>query len=131
MLLNNEKGYFVRRVDGVVVYFGTRRNKPQLDNEKHAWIPGVNERPDDTYVWDPHVTDTDDPRGWIVGTELVEQKGRLEIVRRLDHTDAGLARVIEDLIDLLEDIQVIDRRDLPQEARDKLAEREQLRSQLS
>lgn len=48
----------------------------------------------------------------------------------LAHTDIGMVRVLEDLIDLLIDQGLIDFTDLPLEAQNKLSERQSRRAQL-
>jgi hypothetical protein len=49
----------------------------------------------------------------------------------LAHSDAGLIRLVEDLIDLLTKKNIILFTDLPEKAREKIIEREQIREKMS
>ena len=53
-----------------------------------------------------------------------------EVVNRLRDSDQGFIRVLEDVVDLLVEQQIIQLGDLPQDARDKIAQRKHLRSLL-
>ncbi len=52
------------------------------------------------------------------------------VVNQLRDSDQGFIRVLEDVVDLLVESELIRLADLPQDARDKIAQRKQLRRQL-
>ena len=61
--------------------------------------------------------------------------GQLQVTNRdaggaLQATDQGFIRVLEDLIELLDEKGLISLADLPEDARDKVLERQRLRRQL-
>lgn len=59
-----------------------------------------------------------------------KQKEKQEALQKLAGTDTKMARVVEDVINVLVAKKVIDIKDLPQEAVDKLEERKMLREKL-
>lgn len=59
-----------------------------------------------------------------------KQQEKQEALQKLAETDAKMARVIEDIIDVLVAKKVIDYNDLAQEVQDKINERKLLREKL-
>ena len=54
------KGYFVD-ADGVAVYYGTRTDKPQLE-DSHTWIDGAKKQPTEDHTWDGSKWEFNQPR---------------------------------------------------------------------
>lgn len=64
--------------------------------------------------------------------ELMRFLGDLQsdVLSRLQESDRGFVRVLEDVVDLLIDKELIHLAELPQDAQDKLRQRKQLRRRL-
>ncbi len=71
---------------------------------------------------------TDDPQ---LVDFLLQLTGELNVKQRLLASDADMARVVEDLIEVLFDRHMILLTDLPQPAQKKLLRRQHLREQVS
>lgn len=76
---------------------------------------------------DPQPAPAELEAAWPAAQAALRKK---DIERQLAGTDEGLARIVEDLIGLLVQRGFITEADLPEAARDKLAERRNLRTQL-
>jgi|Deesub1362A_J573_1020465.scaffolds.fasta_scaffold00740_9 hypothetical protein len=76
---------------------------------------------------DPQPTQAELEAVW---PEVQAELAREEIKRQLAETDSGMARVIEDLIELLASKGVIAESELPQPTQDKITSRRNLRTQL-
>lgn len=62
---------------------------------------------------------------------MEDKKPKLEVQEKLSSSDAGLVRVLEDLIDILITNGTIRMTDLPPKALEKLSERKQARQKLT
>ncbi len=76
---------------------------------------------------DPQPAPADIEAAWPAAQAALRKK---DIEGQLARTDEGMARIVEDLIGLLVQRGFITEADLPETARDKLAERKNLRTQL-
>lgn len=90
-------------------YEGDRRGPNDIE---------VPQRPSPEHVWQNNT--------WVVDPDAAISKKKLEIAS----TDEGMARICEDLIDVLVLKGTISIKDLPEDAQKKLTERKSLRSQI-
>ena len=75
----------------------------------------------------PCPTEAEMETAWV---DVQADIAREEAARELSATDVAMARVVEDLLDVLDAKGVITAKDLPQAAQDKIETRKTLRSKL-
>lgn len=114
------KGWFVDG-EGVPVYFGTRRDKPELEGA-YAFVAlaEAGERPSELHGWDG--------RGWAPSEVLAAAADKRRAAADLRRLDDDAPRLLEDLIDALVAKGVLAEADLPEPARARLAAKRDLRA---